>query len=125
MRLPSLYSLQACPVRYPLITISTIKGSHLLPIVTDGSGVDSFQFWTMSEVASKNLDAIWFSTCPLYGIPSGRTWSNADILSDAIITNCSSPILYTSLTFPLYKFFWFGKLKSVLIITLLLIFVLF
>jgi len=99
--LPALYSLQACPVKYPLITISTINGSHILPIVTEGSGVASIQFGTISAVAVKNFAAICDKTCPLYGIPSGKTWSNAEILSDATITNVSSFTVYTSLTFPL------------------------
>ena len=70
---PDLYSRQACPVRYPLITISTLNGIHILPIVTLGSGVASIQFGTISEVASRNFAAICERTCPLYGIPSGRT----------------------------------------------------
>ena len=78
---------------YPRTIISTGNPWHITPTVTIGSGVASFQFGQMSVVASRNLAAIWFSICPLYGIPSGRTTSNAEIRSVATITNFSSPML--------------------------------
>src|SRR5690606_17519254 len=88
--LPDLYSLQAWPVRYPLITISTLKGSHFLPIVTVGWGVAITQLGTMSSVAFKKVAAIWFNTCPLYGRGWGRTTSKAEILSVATMAILSS-----------------------------------
>ena len=62
---PFLYSRQAEPVRMERMIISTRKPSHFRPTVTMGSGVASFQFGQMSVVASRNLAAIWFNTCPL------------------------------------------------------------
>ena len=64
-RHPSLYALHAEPVSMERIIISTLKPSHFRPTVTIGSGVASFQLGHMSVVASRNLDAIWLSTCPL------------------------------------------------------------
>ena len=80
--------------------ISTRKPSHFRPTVTIGSGVASFQFGQMSVVASRNLAAIWFSTCPLKGMPFGSTTSNAEMRSVATITISLSLMLYTSRTFP-------------------------
>ena len=54
----------------------------------------------MSVVASRNLAAIWFSICPLKGIPFGNTTSKAEMRSVATITNFSPLMLYTSRTFP-------------------------
>ena len=82
------------------IIISTRKPSHFRPMVTIGSGVASFQFGQMSVVASRNLAAIWFSTCPLKGMPFGSTTSKAEMRSVATITIRSSLMLYTSRTLP-------------------------
>ena len=48
---PALYSRQACPARYPLITISTLNGSHFKPTVTAGSGTPylTFVWYTLWE----------------------------------------------------------------------------
>ena len=54
---PSLYSLAACPAKYPLMTISTRIGSHAIPTATFASGVASSQFGTISSVAFKNIVA--------------------------------------------------------------------
>ena len=99
-RQPAAYSRHALPVRYPRIIISTRKPSHFNPTVTIGSGVASFQFGTMSAVASRKVAAIWLSTCPLKGMPLGKITSNAEMRSVAIITSRSSLISYTSRTFP-------------------------
>ena len=100
VRFPALYSLHACPERYPRMTISTLKGSHLCPTVTIGSGTAIFQLGRMSAVASRNLAAIWLRTCPLKGIPFGSTTSNAEMRSDTTMTRYSLPMLYTSRTLP-------------------------
>ena len=97
---PFWYSRQAEPVSIERMIISTRKPSHFRPTVTIGSGVASFQLGQMSPVASRNLAAIWLSTCPLKGMPLGSTTSNAEILSVATITSRSSPMLYTSRTLP-------------------------
>ena len=99
-RHPFLYSLHAEPVRIERIIISTLKPSHFSPTVTIGSGVAIFQLGQMSAVASRNLAAIWLSTCPLKGIPLGRMTSKAEIRSVATITIRSSLMLYTSRTLP-------------------------
>ena len=80
--------------------ISTRKPSAFSPTVTIGSGVASFQLGTMSAVASRKLAAIWFSTCPLKGIPFGRMTSKAEMRSVATMTIRSSLMLYTSRTLP-------------------------
>ena len=80
--------------------ISTRNPSHLIPTVTIGSGVAIFQLGTISAVASRNLAAIWFKTCPLKGMPLGNITSNAEIRSLATITRSSSLMLYTSRTLP-------------------------
>ncbi len=96
----------------------------MCPTVTFGSGESIFQLGTMSAVASRNFSAIWFNTWPLYGMPSGKTTSNAEIRSDTTITSKSSLMLYTSRTLPWYTLFCFGKRKSVFV-NALLIFILF
>ena len=57
-RAPALYSRHELPVRYPRTIISTGKVSHLYPTVTIGSGEAIFQLGQMSEVASRNFEAI-------------------------------------------------------------------
>ena len=99
-RQPFWYSLHALPVRIERMIISTRKPSHFSPTVTIGSGVASFQLGQMSVVVSRNLAAIWLSTCPLKGMPLGNTTSNAEIRSVATITRISSLMSYTSRTFP-------------------------
>ena len=114
-RQPFLYSRHAEPVRMERIIISTRKPSHFRPTVTMGSGVASFQLGQMSVVASKNLAAIWLSTCPLKGMPFGSTTSKAEIRSVATITIRSSLMLYTSRTFPWYTLFCPSNWKSVFV----------
>ena len=63
--LPALYSRAACPAKYPLITISTLKGSQRIPTDTLGSGVAINQLGTISCVFCRNSLAIWFNICPL------------------------------------------------------------
>src|SRR5512138_3053875 len=100
--------------------ISSGNGVQKRPMVTLGSGLEIFQLGQISAVASRNFTAIWFSTWPLYGIPFGRTTSNAEIRSVVTITRYLSSILYTSRTFPVYRLFWPGKRKLVFSITLLI-----
>ena len=47
---PELYNLAECPLKYPLITISTFTGLSLFPIETFGSGDDISQFLIISSV---------------------------------------------------------------------------
>jgi hypothetical protein len=50
-----------------------------LPIETFGAGTAVNQFGQMSDVAFNMYAAIWFKTCPLYGIGLGRITSKAEI----------------------------------------------
>jgi len=58
-----------------------------------GSTSAIFQLGTMSEVASRNFEAIWLSTCPLKGMPLGSTTSNAEMRSVATMMRYSFPML--------------------------------
>jgi len=66
-----------------------LKGSHLLPNEAFGAGTSISQLGQISLVAVSIYAAIWFKTCPLYGIDRGRITSKAEIRLEASITNSS------------------------------------
>ena len=84
------------------LRIKSLQGGCNVGVEWFGSGDEINQLSIMSLVEFSISTDIWLSTCPLLGIDLGITISNAEILSEAIITKISSLIVYTSLTLPSY-----------------------
>ena len=90
-----------------LVTFAALKETLKWPsagqfyFITDS--IHWFTFFSMrarmSVVASRNLAAIWLGTCPLKGMPSGSTTSNAEIRSETTITRYSSLIKLSDILF--------------------------